>query len=356
MGETSNAVVMPVRQPTIANDPPQTARVLLSIVVPCHNEEANLPILHERLSAALQNLGMDWELIIVDDHSGDGSFPVVKSLSATDPRVKALRLARNVGSHLAITCGVEHAEGDAIVVLAADLQDPPELIPQMVEHWQAGSQIIWAVRERRLGISLFDRLSSRLFHRVMAWIIGTADINPGGVDFFVIDRVVGQALTAHRETNISIFALLQWMGFRQSKIHYTKQARAYGKSSWSLRKKLKLFFDSVTSFSFLPIRTMSLLGVIAAAIGLVYAMFVILNSFVGKAPSGWSSLIVVVLVLGGIQIIMLGILGEYLWRNLSETRRRPRYLIEDKIGFENSPTDASVAPRTVISAKRLEKR
>lgn len=327
----------------------QIRKPLLSVIVPCHNEELNLPLLHKRLSAALQDANVDWELVLVDDHSRDATFAAAKSLSSTDARVKALRLARNVGSHLAILCGIEHAEGDAIAVLAADLQDPPELLPQMLEQWRDGSQIVWAVREKRLGISDFDRLSSRLFNRLMAWIIETKEIDPGGVDFFVIDRVVGEALKAHPETNISIFALLQWMGFRQSKILYSKEARAHGTSSWSLRRKLKLLVDSVASFSFLPIRAMSLIGIAAAVTGFIYALLVILHSFSGKAPSGWSSMIVVVLILGGIQIIMLGVLGEYLWRSLAETRRRPRYLIEDKVGFEPAQPDVAMAPRRAQS-------
>jgi glycosyltransferase involved in cell wall biosynthesis len=331
--------------------PAQMRKPLLSVVVPCHNEELNVPLLHKRLSAALQDANIDWELILVDDHSRDATFATAKSLASTDSRVKALRLARNVGSHLAIICGIEHADGNAITVLAADLQDPPELIQQMLEQWRAGSQIVWAVRDARLGVNPLDRLSSRLFNRIMASILPAAEIDPAGVDFFLIDRVVGNALQEHRETNLSLFALLQSMGFRQSKTYYTKQARVQGQSGWSLRKKLKLFVDSIVSFSFLPIRAMSLLGIIVATAGFLYALFVILNSFGGRVPSGWTTMIVLVLVLGGIQIVMLGVLGEYLWRNLAETRQRPRYLIEDRIGFEHNPhSDASVAPRRTASS------
>jgi polyisoprenyl-phosphate glycosyltransferase len=311
----------------------RTRKPALSIVVPCHNEELNLPFLHERLSAALKDANVNWELMLVDDHSGDGTFAVAKSLAVSDSRVKAIRLARNVGSHLAIVCGAEHACGDCIVVLAADLQDPPELVPAMLDQWRNGSQIVWAVRESRMGVTSFDRFLSRVFHRIMANIMPGGEIEHEGVDFFLIDRVVANALRDHRETNISVFALLQWMGFRQSKTYYTKQARERGRSSWSLRKKLKLFVDSIVSFSFLPIRAMSLIGVMVAMAGFTYALFVIANSFDGKAPSGWSSMIVVTLILGGVQIIMLGVLGEYLWRNLSEARERPRYLIEDTVGF-----------------------
>ena len=310
---------------------PRPAKPLLSVVIPCYNEQENLPILHARLLAALRE--SNWECIIVDDHSVDGTFAVARGLANVDHRVKAVRLARNVGSHLAVICGMEHANGDAITVLAADLQDPPELIPEMLEQWRAGSQIVWAVRKERVGLSRFDRLSSRVFNSIMGSIIRTADIDSRGADFFLIDRVVSEALLSHRETNISVVALLQWMGFRQSKTYYTKEARAHGQSSWSLGKKLKLFLDSVVSFSFLPIRVISLLGILIAMAGFLYALMVIINYFTGNVPTGWSSMIVVVLILGGVQIIMLGVLGEYIWRNLDETRQRPRYLLEDKIGF-----------------------
>lgn len=329
---------------------PSHRKPILSVVVPCHNEEANLPVLHERLQAALRDSGVDWELILVDDHSSDGTFAVARSLASSDSRVKALRLARNVGSHIAILCGTEHAKGDAITVLAADLQDPPELIPKMLDQWRAGNQIVWAVREGRLGISRFDRLSSKLFNRIMASITGTQVLGEGA-DFFLIDHAVGEALQRHKETNISVFALLQWMGFRQTRTYYTKQARLQGQSSWSLRKKAKLFVDSIISFSFLPIRLMSLLGMVVAGIGFLYALFLIANSFAGNVPSGWTSTIVVVLILGGIQIVMLGVLGEYLWRNLAEARQRPRYLLEDAVGFEErSPeTREHSAKRDVVS-------
>jgi dolichol-phosphate mannosyltransferase len=318
-------------------------------VVPCHNEQANIPILIERLQAALQDLNAEWELILVDDHSSDETFTVAKSLASTDSRVKALRLARNVGSHIAILCGTEHAKGDAIAVLAADLQDPPELIPQMYEQWSGGHQIVWAVREGRLGVSRFDRLSSKLFNRVVASLAGTQILGEGA-DFFLIDRAVSHALQQHKETNVSVFALLQWMGFRQTQVYYTKQARLQGTSSWSARKKLKLFVDSIISFSFLPIRLMSLLGMFVATIGFLYALVVIANSFAGNVPSGWTSMIVVVLILGGIQILMLGVLGEYLWRNLAEARQRPRYLLEETVGLEEQgPKKRELSNRDAVA-------
>lgn len=328
-------------------------KALLSIVVPCHNEQVNLASLHERICAALQNAGVDWELILVDDHSQDGTFAVAKNLAESDNRIKAVRLARNLGSHIAIICGVDHARGDAIAVLAADLQDPPELIPKMLEQWRAGAQIVWAVRKARLGIGRIDRLSSRLFNRIMAKIIPAADMDHEGVGFFLIDRLVGQALQAHRESNASVFALLQWMGFRQSKTYYINPARVQGQSSWSLRKKLKLFVDSIVSFSFLPVRAMSLLGITVATAGFLYALFVIAN-FGSRTPSGWASMIVVVVILGGIQIIMLGVLGEYLWRSLAETRQRPRYLIEDQVGFDGEFSDAVPSARESTLSRQNE--
>lgn len=317
-------------------EPPKMsgAKPLLSIVVPCFNEEANLHTLHARVCAALDRSGVGWELIAVDDHSRDRTFEVLTKLSAADPRVRGLRLARNVGSHLAIICGIEQARGDAVAILAADLQDPPETLIRMLELWRQGAQIVWAVREKRLGISLFERMTSRAFNLIMAQILRGNRVVADGADFFLIDAQVAQALLLHREANISVFSLLQWMGYRQDSIYYVKEARTEGRSGWTFRKKMKFFIDSIVSFTFWPIRFLSLFGISVAMVGFLYSLIVIVNYFLGDVPSGWSSMIIVVLILGGTQIVMLGVLGEYLWRNLAETRQRPRYLIENRVGWE----------------------
>lgn len=316
---------------------------LLSVVTPAYNEQHNLPVLYQRLNDALAEQQLQWEWIVIDDHSSDGSFERLRSLAAQDPRVVAVRLARNSGSHAAVNCGLRRAKGDCAVVLAADLQDPPETISALIRKWRDGAQIVWAVRAEREGESLGTRGFARLYYWLMRRIVGFKEMPPTGADFFLADRRVLDILAQFNETNVSLLALLTWMGFRQAKILYTKQARLHGKSGWTLEKKLKLVVDSVTSFSYLPLRFMAYLGFAVAGLGFLYSLFVISNAMLGAPVAGWSSLMVVVLVIGGIQMMMMGMLGEYVWRALDESRRRPRFIIEDEIigaaGAEIESTD-----------------
>lgn len=313
---------------TVLDGREMPSRFVVSVVTPAYNEAQNLPLLYERLSHVLGDLQVAWEWIVVDDHSGDGSFDAVASIAQRDHRVRAVRLARNSGSHTAITCGLHQAGGDCAVVLAADLQDPPETLPVLLDQWRAGAQIVWAVRAQREGETASTIGFARLYYLIMRRLVGIQDMPATGADFFLLDRRVLDAFRQFHESNVSILALLTWMGFRQVTIAYEKQARLHGRSGWSLRKKLKLVVDSVTSFSFLPVRLMSLVGFVVAIVGFLYAGVVTVNALAGRPPQGWASLMVVVLVIGGIQMVMMGVLGEYLWRALDESRGRPRYIIE----------------------------
>lgn len=301
---------------------------LISIVTPAYNEAENLPILFDQIVHVMRNTNADWEWIIVDDHSADGTFAVVTAMASGHSGVKAVRFARNFGSHAAIMCGMQRASGDCVVIMAADLQDPPETIPALLAKWQAGAQVVWAVRDRREGEKRSTVIFARFYYFLMRHVVGLSEMPPSGADFFLIDRLVVDALKEFNENNASIFALVTWMGFRQDGIAYDKQARLHGRSGWSLKKKLKLVVDSITSFTYLPIRLMSYVGFSVALLGFLYAGLVIANALGGQPVEGWSSLMVVVLIVGGVQMLMMGVLGEYLWRALDESRRRPRYLIE----------------------------
>jgi dolichol-phosphate mannosyltransferase len=297
----------------------------LSIITPAYNEQHNRPILYERLKVALESLGASWEWIIVDDHSTDKTFAVVQGLASQDPRVRGVRFSRNFGSHIAVSCALDRARAAVAIIMAADLQDPPERIPELMDQWRSGSQIVWAVRavrQRGLGFS-------RLYYWVMRNVVGLSTMPATGADFFLLDRVVIDATRQIRERNASLFALLSWMGFRSSSITYEKEARVHGFSGWTPRKKLRLAIDSFISFSHKPIRWMALFGVTTAMLGFCYAVVVTANALAGAPVEGWSSLMVAVLIIGGGQMLMLGIMGEYLWRALDEARQRPKYLIED---------------------------
>ena len=304
------------------------SRSLLSVITTAYNEAGNLPLLYERLLRVMAALSISWEWIVVDDHSADETFAIVADIASRDSRVHAIRFARNFGSHAAITCSLHHARGECAVIMAADLQDPPETVPALLAKWRAGAQVVWAVRARHEGAKVSAVAFARLYYLLMRRFVGLNEMPATGADFFLIDRRVMDAFCEFNESNVSIMALITWMGFRQESITYDKQARLHGRSGWNLQKKLKLVIDSITSFTYLPIRLMSYLGFVVALVGFLYAGVVIANALAGNPAQGWSSLMVVVLVVGGIQMLMMGVLGEYLWRALDESRRRPRYLIE----------------------------
>jgi len=307
-------------------------RPLLSVVTPAYNEADNLPVLRGRLSQALSSLDLDWEWVVVDDHSTDGTFSVIEDMARQDPRIHGIRFARNFGSHRAITCGLDHARGDCAVIMAADLQDPPETLPALLAKWQAGGQVVWAVRAGREGEKASTVGFARLYYFLMRHVVGMKEMPPTGADFLLIDRRVIDAIRQFDENSTGIMALITWMGFRQATITYNKQARLHGRSGWTLEKKLKLVVDSITSFTYLPIRLMSYLGFVVALMGFLYAGVVAANALTGLPVQGWASLMVVLLVIGGVQMLMMGVLGEYLWRALDESRRRPRFIIEATTG------------------------
>jgi len=311
-----------------------TAPQKLSVVVAAYNEEGNLPLLHARVLALdWPALGLVPEFVFVDDHSNDRTPVILRELAARDPRVKVLRFSKNFGSHKAFTAGLEHATGDVAVILAADLQDPPETIPALVAKWRAGAKVVWAVRAARAGESTSTKFFSRLYWQLMRRY---SDVQPPkeGADYLLVDRCVLEVLRTSPEKHTSLLSLIQWMGFTQDSISYVKQERHSGRSKWTLRKKLKLAIDSFVSFSYLPIRVMSVTGFIFALTGFVYALAVAIRAtFYGSPVQGWPALMCAVLIVGGVQLVMLGVLGEYLWRTFDETRGRPRYIVEDRINF-----------------------
>ena len=301
---------------------------VVSVVTPAYQEAKSLPELYQRLSNIFDKEGVSWEWVIIDDHSRDDTFSVISDLAARDARVRGIRLARNAGSHMALTCALYQARGKCAIALAADLQDPPETIPELLAEWRAGAQVVWAARAKREGESATKVGMARIYYWLMRNIVGFIEMPAEGADFFLLDNRVLDAFRQFRESNVSILALITWMGFRQTVIPYTKQARRHGESGWTLRKKLKLLVDSITAFSYIPIRLMSYVGFAVAFGGFAYALFVIFNALTGTPPAGWTTLIVIVLVIGGIQMMMMGVLGEYLWRTLDESRHRPRFIVE----------------------------
>jgi len=302
----------------------------LSIVIPVFNEEAVLPALVQRLRAFADRLNpMVTEIVLVDDHSTDRSPQLLREICQKDLRFRYARLARNSGSHLATLAGLAQARGECAVFLAADLQDPPELILPMLDLWRSGHHVVWAVREEREGVSKVDLFLSNFFYRLLN-LLGEVNLPPRGSDFSLLDRKVIDALVSSAGSNPSIGGEIARLGFSSAQITYTKEKRAAGSTKWTLKKKLTAFADAFVSFSYAPLRAMSYLGMLFSFLGFGYAILVVILRLMTRTPvQGWSSLIVVVLVLGGVQMMMLGILGEYLWRTLEAARQRPTYFLED---------------------------
>jgi glycosyltransferase involved in cell wall biosynthesis len=302
---------------------------MISIVTPAFNESTNLRAVHARLAATAGAAGLDWEWLIVDDHSRDDTFAVIQALAQADPRVRGLRLARNSGSHIAIMCALRHVTGDAAVLLAADLQDPPELMVEMVQRWRAGAQVVWAVRRQRPGDRGHQGFAA-IYYWIMRRLVGFKEMPATGADFFLIDRAVIDAFCQSRERNTSVFALITWLGFRQEQIEYDKQPRASGQSGWTLARKIKLVIDSVTAFSDFPLRWCLYGGLSLIGLGIVIALVGLL--LLPSLGAGLLLVVALVLSLSGLQLGALAIVGQYVYRALDEARGRPRYVIEAVAG------------------------
>jgi dolichol-phosphate mannosyltransferase len=312
--------------------------VYLSVVVPAFNEEGNIPAVTQRIARLLDGLGYRWELILVDDGSRDGTFAEMREAAAAEPRVRALRFSRNFGSHAAITAGLEHARGDACLVITADLEEPPEMIAAFVEKWREGHEIVWGLRAERVETTRV-RAASSAFHwlsRLMG--VPEYDGKPIGGGFFLVDRKVVEVLRRLKERNRTLVGLLSWMGFRQGHVYYQPSKRHSGASKWTPGKKVKLAIDSFVSFSYLPIRLVSGLGVVISMLSFLYGLGIVLAAlFMGVAVQGWPTMMATVLFLSGVQLLVTGMIGEYIWRGLDETRGRPLYIVADAIEAEWSP-------------------
>ena len=314
---------------------------MISIIIPCYNEADNLLKLHERISATTSELPLHrFEIIYIDDCSNDQTPQILEDIANNNDNVEIIRFARNCGSHSAVAAGLKYCKGDAAIMLAADLQDPPEVIPLLINKWEQGFRVVWGVRKRRQSEKITTIALSRLFYFLMNRL---ADVKQEamGADIFLIDRTVVEAFKNSPEKNTSVFMLIAWLGFSQTNISYVKETRYSGFSKWTFSKRLKLFFDSLISFSYIPLRFMSLIGSISAFLGFIYLLVVFVNALAGNPVQGWSSLMIVVLILGGFQMCMMGMLGEYLWRTYDETRGRPRYVIE-KMTLLNESANAGI--------------
>src|SRR5215471_19210177 len=317
------------------------SKPLLAIVVPVFNERDNLERFHEQVTAVMRDLAdYDWEFVFVDDGSRDGSFGVLSTLHERDERVTALRFPRNFGSHVAIAAGIDRARGDAAVIMAADLQDPPSLIRDFVARWRDGYDVVWGARSGRDDGAFRAWAMGRFYTMVRRHAIPTYPKGGTG-SFCLITKPVMDAFRQMNERNRLTFGLIAWAGFRETQVPYHRPRRLVGASSWTIGKMLKAAVDTFVSFSFLPIRAISYFGLVVSAISFLFGFYVLVNKLAfGTRVEGWTSVMLAVLLLGGVQLVMIGVLGEYLWRALDEARGRPLYIVE----------------RTLSRSKKLEVR
>jgi glycosyltransferase involved in cell wall biosynthesis len=309
---------------------------ILSVVAPCFNEEGVLHELYRRISQVLDGAGESWELVLVNDGSRDRTPEIMRELRAQDERVKVVDFARNFGHQIAVTAGMDYAQGDAVVLIDADLQDPPELILEMLAKWREGYEVIYAIRAERKGETWFKEFTAKMFYRII-YKITDIDIPMDTGDFRLMDRKVVNALKTMHEKHRFMRGMSVWVGFRQTGVKYVRAERYAGETKYPLRKMLKFAMDGITSFSYFPLQLATYIGFIAALLAVLGIMVTIILRLSGShAFFGQATTLVSVLFLGGVQLICLGILGEYLGRIYDEVKGRPLYIVREALGFDES--------------------
>jgi dolichol-phosphate mannosyltransferase len=314
---------------------------LLSIVVPIHNEQESLGQLEERLTRVLDSIGEPAEVILVDDGSTDQTPVQMGVLAQRDPRYKVVTLSRNFGHQIAITAGLDRAAGDAVVIMDGDLQDPPEVIPELVARWREGNDVVYAVRARREGEPFFRRLRAAVFYRFFR-VVTDLDAPVDVGDFRLVDRRVLNVLNGMRERHRYLRGMVSWVGFRQTGVEYVREERYAGQSKYPFSKLLQLGLNGVISFSNAPLELALRIGLVVSALSLVTGVAAIVIKIAGLFPvPGTATIIVLIAFLGGMQLLILGIIGTYLGRIYDEVKARPLYLVDREIGFG----EQSLAPR-----------
>jgi glycosyltransferase involved in cell wall biosynthesis len=324
--------------------PRPTRRARLSVVVPGLNEEHAIPALVERLRPVLDSLDLDWEAIFVDDGSTGGTMAVLRSLNARDRRFKAVLLSRNFGKEIASAAGLAYASGDAAVLMDADLQHPPELIVEFVRHWREGADMVYGQRIDRGADSLPHRLFARVFYAAFGQMSGTV-LPQGAGDFRLLDRKAIDAMNRMGERVRFNKGLYAWIGFRSVGVPFSVPPRMTGRSRWRARKLARFALDGLVSFSTVPLRVWSYLGLVVSLFAFCYAMVFLVKTIVyGIDAPGFPSLIISVMFFAGVQLISLGVLGEYLGRMYEEVKGRPLFLVAEELGLEPPPVGAADAP------------
>ena len=345
---------------------PRNGEILLSVVVPCKNEQEGIKEAHRRLVFAIEQAGtvqssaseagpqpvgepksgarasLKFEVIYVDDGSTDGTIPLLRELQSSDDRVRVVRLSRNFGHQIAITAGLEHASGDAVVIIDADLQDPPEVIGEFLARWRDGYDVVYGVRTDRPGETAFKLWTAKAFYRVINRLSDTRIPLDTG-DFRLMDRAAVEALLSMPERDRFVRGMVSWLGFSQVAVPYMRASRYAGQTHYSLFKMLRLAMDGILSFSISPLRLATWTGFAASALAILGIVYALIEHFFGTGlVKGWTSSFIAVLFIGGVQLICLGIIGEYVGRIYGESKRRPLYFVRERLGFDKQDSPSVV--------------
>jgi len=316
--------------------PPDSGDVELSVVVPLYNEELNIDYLFERLVTVLSRLNMKYEIICVNDGSKDNTLERLIEYHHQNSEIKVVNLSRNYGKEIALSAGLDYANGNAVVPIDADLQDPPELIAELVEKWREGYDVVYATRRSREGESWVKRFTANVFYRTLD-SISSVPIPRDTGDFRLLDRRVVDALKQMPERNRFMKGLFAWVGFKQTSVLYDRPSRYKGETTWNYWQLWNLAIDGFTSFSFIPLKVWSYIGLLVAMPSFFYATFLVIRTLIfGVDFPGYASIMVAILFLGGVQLVSLGIIGEYIGRVYEEVKRRPLYLVRESYGFDSN--------------------
>lgn len=315
------------------------ARPTLSLVLPMFNEEEVVGELHAQLQTFLKELGVSAEVIFVDDGSRDATFTKLSELVKEDPRYSILSFSRNFGHQTAITAGVDHARGEAVVVMDADLQDPPQVVLAMMEKWREGYDVVYAKRRTRSGETFFKKVTAKIFYRLFAAMI-PIEVPLDTGDFRLMSRRVVLTLRAIRETHRFVRGMVSWVGFKQTAVLYDRPGRFAGTTKYPLRKMVRFAIDGITSFSVLPLRFSTWLGVTMSVLSVLYAIWACVVHFIlNGTVAGWTATVVLISLLASVQLLMIGILGEYVGRIYEEVKKRPLYVIKERVNLEKDDDD-----------------
>ncbi len=307
---------------------------MISVIVPLYNEEEVIAESYKRLTSVMQGMGEEYELVFINDGSRDKTAQLTAAIAEKDKHVRLICFSRNFGHQIAITAGMDYAKGDAVVIIDADLQDPPEVIPLMVEKWKEGYHVVYGKRTKRHGETMFKKVTAKVFYRFLQRMT-QVDIPTDTGDFRLIDRKVCDTMKKLREQNRYVRGLVSWVGFKQYALEYVRDERFAGETKYPLKKMIRLAMDGIASFSYKPLKLATLVGFALSGISFLYLLFVVLQKLLG-APTvaGWASILAVQLFFNGVILIILGIMGSYIGRIYEESKGRPLYIVQEEIGFD----------------------